>query len=120
MPDTFSKLPSEPEITGGGIVGAAEAERLREARELLEKSGYRVSEKPVEWKTFTAVVTMKIQTADLSERDFVRFVSECMATVDVEQVLGKTFPNIRMLNFGKLTVKKQSPTRRVARNENDF
>lgn len=58
---------------------SSELDAVAAARKLLEESGFRVSEKPISWNEFSAIVSIKVQSPDFNESKLVRDLEECLA-----------------------------------------
>lgn len=51
---------------------------LEEAKKLLLANGYRVSDRPEEWRSLSCVVTLKVRGTSLTEKQFVRAINEVL------------------------------------------
>lgn len=53
-----------------------DAAAVEAAKQLLSANGYVVSPRPLEWREFSVLVTVKVQSRTYSEADFRRFVED--------------------------------------------
>lgn len=86
---------------------------IEEAKALLEAEGYRVSEKPAEWKEYACVVSMKMRVPGMTEKIWINVVSSVLREqlYEVIDELRVAIPLFVEANCGKLEVKSFIRTR---------
>lgn len=76
------------------------------ARRLLEEAGYSVSEQPMPWREYTAVVTLKARSRELTEKRFVQIIEDIVATLLPTRESIEKRSDCAVSQIGRLSVKQ--------------
>lgn len=75
------------------------------AKRILAEHGYVVSPRPIEWKEFTVLVTVKVQSRTYTHTDFKRFVEDTcvldaprLAIHAGKEILNTSTPKVKLYN----------------------
>lgn len=79
---------------------------IEKAKAILSEAGYVVSPRPLEWREFSVLVTVKVQSRTYSEADFRRFVEDKFEHVDGAYLAQVSEKEVHAV--GKIIVKQYS------------